>query len=1020
MTSIPAWWPDKLSDTQPAEGGIWAVLKSRLDIQQYKPAQAPDVIFKELTDASGRHFMLKNPRAHTYVRLSPEEFWVWQRLDGEHTVQRLVVAYFMEFGSFAFGAIVGMLEHLRNSSMLSQPPAHLYSEVSEALHKQGLLQGLAGLGRAALATEFTIKGLDGHLDRIYRRGGWLLYTRPVQAIFLIVSVVGLYFFARLAADPELQLLRWGSAVQLALLAYIPIVIHEFGHALTAKHVGCEVHRGGAMLFYGLPAAFVETTDLWMFGKRERLMVTWAGPYTGYILGGACAIVVFLFPGIPDGVTTALLQIAFVGILTTTVNLLPVLKLDGYYMLSDVLAIPRLRERSLEFLSRSLPDVLKTRERWRREETIFLVFGVLVIVSTVFFTYASIEFWDRQTSTSVSELLNMRAGPLARIRNALVALLGASILAYSLTVLVRGAGRAIGWARRKGLFGTRGRAAFLMVVVALALTFLPALALPILSRWLVVLAGLGAFGAAAWLALATFGEMRGSVHARMWLVAASAYTLGALAFAAKIVVRRMDAGLAFSAAGIILSILALLAAGRLLRGIRGSWRSGSLGLVVLGIVVWTLGLVTRTPIQTLGGLLVLGGLIHWRMRPPTLAGVCAVSAARSTRARMSGAVKVIRTTILDELELDFGRQTRLWVEARAYGAKKRDVGRAEFANTVPGMTPDDYGGSMALSLEGMLQNVARAAGRRYAHRALALGFDRLDWELQEIAEDHVLKYVHEAEGLSTALAQTRDDLSQLIRSVPLFVGLTGIEIRALSREFKSQLFKRGETIAGAGDAGDNFYLIRAGRAQILSSDGQILDRLSRGDCFGESTLLAQEEVQVTLRAVTPVEVLRLGRHQFDRLIGRSASFDAAAGEAFERLRVLRRIPLFAPFDCRDLTRLAGKLEEVNVQARDLVFSQGDDGDSFYILKSGKVSVQIDSVERATLGAGEYFGEIALMMDTPRTATIVAVRPSVLLRMQAQDFTAMLQDSGAMQSAMQRASSRRVLSNERWMREAQTVA
>jgi CRP-like cAMP-binding protein len=218
---------------------------------------------------------------------------------------------------------------------------------------------------------------------------------------------------------------------------------------------------------------------------------------------------------------------------------------------------------------------------------------------------------------------------------------------------------------------------------------------------------------------------------------------------------------------------------------------------------------------------------------------------------------------------------------------------------------------------------------------------------------------------------------------------------------------------AGDEGDTFYLVRAGRLEVLSPEGLALARLSRGDYFGEAALLRRETRNATVRALTAGELLCLSKYQFDRLIRQNATFDAAAGQDLERLRVLRCIPLFAEFDCRNLRQLAAKLDRLEVQAGEVVFRQGEPGDSFYILECGKVSVQIESVERATLGPGEYFGEIALMTAAPRSASIVAVQPTTLLRLRAPDFAVMLRDCGALKSAMERASSRRLLSNERWM-------
>jgi hypothetical protein len=96
-----------------------------------------------------------------------------------------------------------------------------------------------------------------------------------------------------------------------------------------------------------------------------------------------------------------------------------------------------------------------------------------------------------------------------------------------------------------------------------------------------------------------------------------------------------------------------------------------------------------------------------------------------------------------------------------------------------------------------------------------------------------------------------------------------------------------------------------------------------------------------------------------------------------LDLLRRVPLFAPLSAPVLERLALDAHEVRVSAGQVVFEQGARGDSFYVIADGEVDVSIDGrhVRRQSLGEG--FGEIALLRDTPRTATITAVTPSTLI-------------------------------------------
>jgi CRP-like cAMP-binding protein len=124
----------------------------------------------------------------------------------------------------------------------------------------------------------------------------------------------------------------------------------------------------------------------------------------------------------------------------------------------------------------------------------------------------------------------------------------------------------------------------------------------------------------------------------------------------------------------------------------------------------------------------------------------------------------------------------------------------------------------------------------------------------------------------------------------------------------------------------------------------------------------------------------------------------------------------------LSMLKKTLEKIEVSAGNTLFNYGETGNYFYIIESGRVSVQFPVtdekgetkfVERATLGTGEHFGEVALMMDIPRTATIITTQPATLLRLDAASFTELVSKSSQMKQAMERASSRRVLSNKRWL-------
>ncbi len=107
---------------------------------------------------------------------------------------------------------------------------------------------------------------------------------------------------------------------------------------------------------------------------------------------------------------------------------------------------------------------------------------------------------------------------------------------------------------------------------------------------------------------------------------------------------------------------------------------------------------------------------------------------------------------------------------------------------------------------------------------------------------------------------------------------------------------------------------------------------------------------------------------------------------ERLAAVRAVPFFAPLPEPTIERIASLLEPVAATAGTVVVQQGDVGDLFYVVKDGELVVERDGVEVTTLGAGEYFGEIALVRDVPRTATVRARRDSNLLALDRDEFIA----------------------------------
>jgi MFS family permease len=113
--------------------------------------------------------------------------------------------------------------------------------------------------------------------------------------------------------------------------------------------------------------------------------------------------------------------------------------------------------------------------------------------------------------------------------------------------------------------------------------------------------------------------------------------------------------------------------------------------------------------------------------------------------------------------------------------------------------------------------------------------------------------------------------------------------------------------------------------------------------------------------------------------------AAAPEAQE-LRLLTDVPLFAPLPGTSLEHIAGRLVPVRIEEGTVVVREGDAGDRFYVIVEGEVEVSAEGEPVATQGPGGYFGEIALLRDVPRTATVTAKTPLVLYALEREDFLA----------------------------------
>jgi CRP/FNR family cyclic AMP-dependent transcriptional regulator len=112
----------------------------------------------------------------------------------------------------------------------------------------------------------------------------------------------------------------------------------------------------------------------------------------------------------------------------------------------------------------------------------------------------------------------------------------------------------------------------------------------------------------------------------------------------------------------------------------------------------------------------------------------------------------------------------------------------------------------------------------------------------------------------------------------------------------------------------------------------------------------------------------------------------------RTDLLRRVPLFSDLEKRELAELVGSLKERIFRAGETVAQEGQGGVGFFVIQDGEARVSVRGEERGRLGPGDYFGEIALIAETDRTATIVADSELKCLGMTFWDFRPFVEGNG----------------------------
>lgn len=322
-----------------------------------------------------------------YLRITERDRFVWDRLDGHHTVRDLVFAYAREYGQLGLTRIQQFLDQLGRAGLLTRPAAN-----ADPAAGRGRQIG-RGLVRALVKMELSVGGIDPFFGWLYRAVAWRFFTRTGLTAVWFLIVAGLTaFFIDLRFQRLFDVGSSGVWPLVAALAgyVVALSLHESAHALATKSYGRRVRRGGFMVMMAMPFAFVETSDMWLEGRRARIVVSLAGPVATAALAGASAIATLMVPSAVVATTT--FHVALGLYINTLFNFNPLIPLDGYYVLADWLEMPRLRAEAGRYFRVGLwQDLVHGVPPWRWRWGLFM-YGFIATVGMLGFLGLGVLTW----------------------------------------------------------------------------------------------------------------------------------------------------------------------------------------------------------------------------------------------------------------------------------------------------------------------------------------------------------------------------------------------------------------------------------------------------------------------------------------------------------------------------------------------------------------------------------------------------------------------------------------------------
>ena len=249
------------------------------------------------------------------------------------------------------------------------------------------------------------------------------------------------------------------------------------------------------------------------------------------------------------------------------------------------------------------------------------------------------------------------------------------------------------------------------------------------------------------------------------------------------------------------------------------------------------------------------------------------------------------------------------------------------------------------------------------------------------------------GTITAKAvPATEEIIGFLKEIPLFAELKEEDLTELCKHIKLRRFMKNSPIVRQGDAGDNFYTIVSGKAKIVVTGNngveKTLGTLSTGDSFGETALIEKGPRTASIITLSQTAVFEISREGFEKFLASNTENREKITGKIRLGKMLLASSVFSFMSQKQISYLIKNLKPEKIKAGTVVFKQGDEGNKFYLIQEGNIHLERFDNSLKTLDIilkpGNFFGEMALVKNIPRTATAEAVSDSLLFTLDKESF------------------------------------